>query len=514
MDTAFDALRACWDGLLGTLQVDTPDIHTNRMVNIWNAYQCMVTFNVSRSASLFESGIGRGMGFRDSNQDLLGFVHMAPERARERILDLAATQLETGGAYHQYQPLTKRGNDDVGGDFNDDPLWLILSVAAYLKETGDWSILDEAVVYENRPGSEGPLYEHLQRSLRYTLDRLGPHGLPLIGRADWNDCLNLNTFSEEPGESFQTTATKDGKTAESVFIAGMFVLAAKELAAIAEKRGLREEAQRYLEAAAQMEATVLEHGWDGDWFLRAYDDFGDKVGSHECQEGRIFIEPQGFCILAGVGLNDGRAQKALDSVEEHLVTPHGIVLHQPAYSQYYLHLGEISSYPPGYKENAGVFCHTNPWIMIAEAVVGRGDKAHDYYTRINPSAREAISEVHRCEPYVYAQMIAGRDAPTHGEAKNSWLTGTAAWNYVAITQWILGIRPTFDGLQIAPVIPSDWPGFEATRVFRGVSYRISVERAGQGNIASLTVDGEPIDGNVVPLPPASQSEVKVKVALS
>jgi cellobiose phosphorylase len=513
-NAAFDALHTYWDGLLGILQVNTPDIHTNRMVNIWNAYQCMVTFNLSRSASLFESGIGRGMGFRDSNQDLLGFVHMVPERARERILDLAATQLETGGTYHQYQPLTKRGNDDVGGDFNDDPLWLILSVAAYVKETGDWSILDEAVVYENRSGSEGSLYGHLQRSLSYTLYRLGPHGLPLIGRADWNDCLNLNTFSEEPGESFQTATTRDGKTAESVFIAGMFVLAAKELAGISEMHGLPEEALRYLEAAARMETTVLEHGWDGEWFLRAYDDFGHKVGSHECEEGQIFIEPQGFCILAGIGLEDGQAEKALDRVGEHLATPHGIVLHQPAYSQYYLHLGEISSYPPGYKENAGIFCHTNPWIMIAEAIVGHGDKAHDYYTRINPSAREAISEVHHCEPYVYAQMIAGRDAPTHGEAKNSWLTGTAAWNYIAITQWILGIRPTFDGLQISPVIPGDWPGFEATRVFRGVIYHILVERAGQGNIASLTVDGEPVDGNVVPLPPAGQREVRVKVILS
>jgi cellobiose phosphorylase len=514
VDAAFEALCTYWDGLLGILQVETPDVHTNRMVNIWNAYQCMVTFNLSRSASLFESGVGRGMGFRDSNQDLLGFVHMVPERARERILDLASTQLETGGAYHQYQPLTKRGNDEIGSGFNDDPLWLVLSVAAYLKETDDWSILDEPVVYDSRAGTEKPLYEHLRRSLRYTLDRLGPHGLPLIGRADWNDCLNLNTFSDAPGESFQTTITKDGKVAESVFIAGLFVLAAEEMAAIARQRGLEDEEQRYHDGAAKMKAVVLEHGWDGDWFLRACDDFGNKVGSHECEEGQIFIEPQGFCILAGIGLQDGRAEKALAAVKECLATSQGIVLHQPAYSRYYLHLGEISSYPPGYKENAGIFCHTNPWIMIAEAIVGHGDQAHDYYTRINPSAREEISEVHRCEPYVYAQMIAGRDAPTHGEAKNSWLTGTAAWNYVAVTQWILGIRPTYAGLQVAPVIPADWPGFEATRVFRGVTYRISVERAGRGNVVSLTVDGEPVEGDVVPLPPGSRTEVRVLVSLT
>ncbi len=513
-DAAFDALRAHWDDLLGVLQVQTPDPHTDRMVNIWNAYQCMVTFNLSRSASFFESGIGRGMGFRDSNQDLLGFVHMVPQRARRRILDLAATQLETGGAYHQYQPLTKRGNDAVGSNFNDDPLWLILSVAAYLKETGDWDILDEPVVYDNQPGTETSLYEHLQRSQRYTLDRLGPHGLPLIGRADWNDCLNLNTFSEEPGESFQTTTTKNGQMAESVFIAGQFVLAAKEMAAIARHRGLDDKAHTCLEAAGKMEATVLEHGWGGEWFLRAYDDFGHKVGAGACEEGQIFVEPQGFCVMAGIGVPDGRAEQALASVRERLAMPHGIALHQPAYSRYHLHLGEISSYPPGYKENGSVFCHTNPWIMIAEAIVGHGDQAHDYYTRINPSAREAISEVHRCEPYVYAQMIAGRDAPTYGEAKNSWLTGTAAWNYVAITQWILGIRPTWNGLQVAPVIPSAWPGFKARRVFRGATYHITVERIGKGNAVSLAVDGEPIEGDVVPLPQPGQTEVKVKVFLT
>jgi cellobiose phosphorylase len=514
-DEAFEALRTYWDGLLGIFQVQTPDEHTNRMVNIWNAYQCMVTFNLSRSASFFESGVGRGLGFRDSNQDLLGFVHQVPERARERILDLAATQFETGGAYHQYQPLTKRGNDTVGGDFNDDPLWLVLAVAAYVKETGDWPILDEPVVYDNRPGTEQPLYEHLQRSVQYTLDRLGPHGLPLIGRADWNDCLNLNIFSDEPGVSFQISPLKkDGTVAESVFIAGLFVLAAKELAAIAQERGLADEAQRYLGEAARMEAVVVEHGWDGEWFLRAYDALGRKVGSHESEEGQIFVEPQGMCIMAGIGLEDGKAQAALSAVNERLATRHGIVLHQPAYTRYYLHLGEIASYLPGYKENAGIFCHTNPWIMIAETALGNGDRAYDYYLCINPSAREKISEVHRCEPYVYAQMIAGRDAPTHGEARNSWLTGTAAWNYVAITQWILGIQPTYDGLRIAPVIPRDWPGYEATRVFRGVTYHISVKRAGKGSAVSLVVDGEQLAGDVVPLPPEGQAEVEVEVTLA
>jgi cellobiose phosphorylase len=508
-DAAFEKLRQYWETTLGILQVQTPDAHTNRMVNIWNAYQCMATFNMSRSASFYESGIGRGLGFRDSNQDLLGFVHMVPSRARERILDLAATQLPTGGAYHQYQPLTKRGNNDIGGGFNDDPHWLIIGVSAYLKETGDWSILDEPVQYDNEPGSEKPLYEHLQRSFNYTLERLGPHGLPLIGRADWNDCLNLNCFSDTPGQSFQTTTNKDGKVAESVFIAALFVHAGRELAAIAQHRGLEAEAKKYIGETEKQLAVINEHGWDGEWFLRAYDDFGAKIGSNECAEGKVFIESNGFCALAGIGLEDGKALKAMNAMRDHLATPHGIVVQQPAYSKYYLQLGEISSYPPGYKENAGIFCHVNPWVMIGETRLGRGDAAHDYYTRINPSARENISELHRCEPYVYAQMIAGKDAPTFGEAKNSWLTGTAAWNYYAITQWILGIRTSLSGLEIAPVIPKNWPGFTAKRVFRGVTYSITIQRKGPGNSISLTVDGQPIDGNIVPIPTDGRKEVKV-----
>ena len=488
---AFQALRENWDGLLGVYQVQSPDVHANRMVNIWNAYQCMATFNMSRSASFYESGIGRGLGFRDSNQDLLGFVQMVPARARERILDLAATQLKTGGAFHQYQPLTKRGNNDIGSGFNDDPHWLILGVAAYLKETGDWRILDEPVQFENEPGSEQPLYEHLRRSFNYTLDRLGPRGLPLIGRADWNDCLNLNCFSDTPGQSFQTTTNKDGKVAESVFIAGLFVMAGKELAAIAKKRGQNKEAKRCLAEAAKMEKVIHRHGWDGEWFVRAYDDFGKPVGSKVCEEGKIFIESQGMCIMAGIGLKDGKARLALESVNKHLATKHGIVLQQPAFSKYYIELGEISSYPPGYKENAGIFCHNNPWIIIAETMAGNGNRAFDYYTRINPSARENIGELHRCEPYVFAQMIAGKDAPTHGEAKNSWLTGTAAWTYYTATQWIFGIRTDYDGLRMDPCIPAKWKGFKVRRVFRGETFDIEVRnpRGVMKGVRRVVMDG-------------------------
>ncbi|WP_310549918.1 GH36-type glycosyl hydrolase domain-containing protein [Paenibacillus glufosinatiresistens] len=499
VDAALKELAAHWDSLLSKYQIDSGDEKLNRMVNIWNPYQCMVTFNMSRSASYFESGIGRGMGFRDSNQDLLGFVHQIPERARERILDIAATQFEDGSAYHQYQPLTKKGNNEVGTGFNDDPLWLIVGTAAYIKETGDFSILDERVTFDSNPDNAATLFQHLKVSFEHVTNNLGPHGLPLIGRADWNDCLNLNCFSKEPGESFQTTANIEGRVAESVFIAGLFVFAGPDYVSLCRTRGENELADAAEKAIAAMTETTLTHGFDGDWFLRAYDHYGEKIGSKENEEGQIFIEPQGMCVMAGIGVEDGSAAKALASTQERLDTKYGIVLQQPAYSKYYLNLGEISTYPPGYKENAGIFCHNNPWIMIAETVLGHGDRAFEVYAKIAPAYLEEISDIHRTEPYVYSQMIAGRDAVRHGEAKNSWLTGTAAWNYVAITQSILGIQPDYDGLKVDPCIPSEWDGFRITRVFRGDTYVIDIQNPNHVSkgVASLTLNGAPVEGNVI-----------------
>ena len=504
VDAALAALRDYWTEMLSKYTVTSGDERLDRMVNIWNPYQCMVTFNMSRSASYFETGIGRGMGFRDSNQDLLGFVHLVPARARERILDIAATQKPDGSAYHQYQPLTKRGNDAVGSGFNDDPLWLISGTAAYIKESGDFGILKEAVPFDNDPKDTASLFEHLRRSFHHVLHNLGPHGLPLIGRADWNDCLNLNCFSDTPGESFQTTGNRTGRTAESVFIAGLFVHVAPDYAALAEAAAFPDEARAAREHAARMEKTVLEHGWDGEWFLRAYDFFGKKIGSKECEDGQILIESQGYCVMAGIGVASGHAQKALDSVRDRLETAHGIVLNQPAYKAYHLELGEISSYPPGYKENAGIFCHNNPWVMIAETVIGRGERAFALYKKIAPAYREEISEVHRLEPYVYAQMIAGKDAVRHGEAKNSWLTGTAAWNFVAISQHILGVRPELEGLRVAPCIGAEVGSFTIVRKCRGAEYRIGVANKATGRPAKLVVDGKAIEGTLVPYAPAGK----------
>lgn len=499
VEECLQKLKSYWNHLLSKYVVKTSDEKLNRMVNIWNPYQCMVTFNISRSASYFESGIGRGMGFRDSNQDLLGFVHQVPDKARRRILDIAATQFEDGSTYHQYQPLSKKGNDAIGSGFNDDPLWLILSTTTYIKETGDLDILEESVSFNNDEKNQGSLWQHLKKSFEYTITHLGPHKLPLIGRADWNDCLNLNSFSENPDESFQTCENKKGETAESIFIAGLFIYTGKELEQLSFHVDKENYGKFVHSKVEDMIRTVEKHGYDGQWFLRAYDYYGQKVGSHINKEGKIYIEPQGMCIMAGIGKDNGLAQKTLDSVDRFLNTEYGLILQTPPYSEYHPELGEISSYPPGYKENSGIFCHNNPWIMIAETILGRGNKAFEYYKKITPAYLEDISDIHKLEPYVYAQMIAGRDAAIHGEAKNSWLTGTAAWNYEAITKWILGIRPDYCGLIIDPCIPNEWDDIQIQRVFRSAIYNIHIQNPKQisKGVEKIIVDGIPQVSNLV-----------------
>ena len=509
---AFDELRTYWDNLLDKITIDSGDDRLDRMVNIWNQYQCMVTFNMSRSASFFESGIGRGMGFRDSNQDLIGFVHQIPERARERIFDIASTQFEDGSCYHQYQPLTKKGNSAVGGDFNDDPLWLILSTTEYIKETGDFSLLDEMVPFDNDTSKSKSHFEHLKASFYHVVNNLGPHKLPLIGRADWNDCLNLNCFSEDPNESFQTTGNKKGKTAESLMIAGLFVVYGKEFIKLCRRIKNFNEANAAEKHVESMINAVKAHGWDGNWYLRAYDYFGNKIGSNENEEGKIFIESQGWCSMAEIGKEEGLVEKSLNAVKEHLDSDYGIVLNSPAFTKYYIEYGEISTYPAGYKENGGIFCHNNPWIMIGETMIGRGDQAYDYYTKIAPSFLEEISDLHKVEPYVYCQMIAGKEAVKPGEAKNSWLSGTASWNFYAITQYILGIKPDYDGLLINPCIPAKWDGFKMKRKFRGATYHIEVKNPDHVNkgVKQVKVNGELTDNNLIPiLNPGNDHKIEV-----
>ena len=384
----------------------------------------------------------------------------------------------------------------MGSGFNDDPLWLVACTYAYISETGDFSILEHPTPFDNVPGSEAPLMEHLRRSVCYTMNHKGPHGLPLIGRADWTDCLNLNCFSEDPGESFQPTGPSEGPVAESVFIGGMFVLYGKQYASLCRYAGLDNEAAEVEAAAAEMEAAVKTAGWDGDWFVRAYDAYGNAVGSHTCDEGQIFIEPQGMCVMADIGTDDGKAVRALDSVRQRLLGKYGVELLAPCYTVYHKELGEITSYPPGYKENGSVFCHNNPWISIAETVVGRGENAFDIYRRTCPVYQEEHSDIRRVEPYVYAQTVAARASYDEGAARNSWLTGTAAWTFVNISQYILGVKPTPAGLQIDPCLPGALEEYSVRRRYRGAAYHIHVVQTGT---YSLRVDGENVAGNLIPM---------------
>ncbi|MCF0117137.1 MAG: glycosyl transferase [Bacilli bacterium] len=507
---AFKSLNAHWNNLLDKFKIETPNENFNRMGNIWNQYQCMITYCMSRSASYYESGVGRGMGFRDSCQDLLGFVHLIPSKARERIIDIASIQFKDGSTYHQYQPLTKTGNADVGGGFNDDPLWLVGATSAYIKETGDFTILDEPVPFNNEKGSEVPLYDHLMISLKHTIDNLGPHNLPLIGRADWNDCLNLNCFSKTPGESFQTTENIEGKVAESVFIAGMFVKYGKEFIEITKHLNRSSDLNLIQENITKIEQAVIKDGWDGDHFLRAYDSYGHKIGSKECEEGQIYIEPQGFCTLARIGKDLDFGKKALADVEKYLVNEYGVELLYPPYTTYHLELGEISSYPPGYKENGSVFCHNNPWITLAYCEERDGEKAYMTYKRNSPSYIEDKSEIHITEPYVYSQTIAGRSAKNYGRARNSWLTGTASWSFVALSQGILGIKPHIDGLEINPCLPKEFDKVNITRIYKGTKFNISIVNK-ENTIRSITIDGKPSNSNIIPV--NGEKEITVHIEM-
>ncbi len=473
IDKAFNNLKEQWDLTLSTYQIKSSDERLDTMVNVFNQYQCMMTYYLSRSASYYESGIGRGMGFRDSCQDLLGFVHLKPELARQRILDIASIMKIDGSTWHQYQPLDKKGNADIGGGFNDDSLWLIAATYAYLAETGDYSVLNEKIAYNSSDTLNGSLLEHLEHAYQYTLDHLGPHGLPLIGHADWNDCLNLNCFSKEPGQSFQCFEGKDTGVAESIFIAAMFVKYGQEYSEIL--RHINKPYETAVEQVNKMREAIYQYGYDVDHFLRAYDAFGHKVGSYENKEGQVYIEPQGMCVMAHLGLENGLASKALKTVDEKLNSKYGICLLTPCYSQYHLELGEITSYPQGYKENGGIFCHNNPWIMIAECINNNPEKAFEYYQKITPSYIQDISDIHKTEPYVYSQMIAGQEAINFGEAKNSWLTGTSAWTFVAVSQYILGVRPTLDGLLIEPKLPKDINNVCVVRKFKGHTIHINMQ---------------------------------------
>ena len=480
-------IKENWNILLEKFQVKTPDPLFNLMMNIWNPYQCKTTFDWSRYVSFYETGIGRGMGFRDSSQDSLTINYALPSQVRQRLLDLLINQFEEGKVYHVYFPLTKKGEfpdytNPVMQYFSDDHLWIVLAICDYLKRTEDFSILSEVVPFIE--GSTASVYDHMKRAVNFTNSHLGPHGFPLQGTADWNDTLNL------PGPNH---------TGESVWTAMLFHKALQDLIDLTKQLQKHDEMEKFHLLANEMKKTINETAWDGEWYIRAFTDSGDLVGSRTCNEGQIFLNTQTWAIISGVAPKE-RAIKIMDIVYSRLRTKYGILLFDPPYSHYYPELGEISTFPPGLKENASIFCHTNPWAVIAEIILGNSDRAFEYWKLISPPSKVKIAHVHKTEPYIYSQMITGRSHPNFGAAKNSWLTGTAAWNLKAGMEWILGIRPLYEGLLIDPCIPSVWPNVHLIHDYKGDILEINVDNPHNisHGVGTVRIDGVEHENNIIP----------------
>lgn len=471
---ALQALKAYWLDYLNAYQVETPDPELNLMLNTWNPYQCKTTFNWSRFVSLYQLGVDRGMGLRDSAQDILGVLQSIPEKAKVLLRRLLKCQFADGHAYHLFYPLTGEGTmgEAEGGKYNwysDDHLWLIEATTAYLRETGDFAFLDEMIGYANE--GENTVWNHLCQAIEFTKNHLGEHDLPLNGFADWNDALNLDR----------------GKgRAESVWTGMLYSRVLQMMSGLA-NRTKKEPTAAYFENLFQAIKTAInEHAWDGNWYLQAFDDNGVKVGSHTREnEEQIYLNPQAWSIMSGIAAPE-RGKVALQQAMELLGTEFGLVLLYPAYKAHRADRGGVSTYPPGAKENAGIFVHTNPWFVIASLLVGEHETAYDYYRRILPIRKNEIPDRHEVEPYVYCQNILGKEHPQFGLGRNSWLTGTAAWAYVAGTQYLLGVRPDYDGLIIEPRVPAAWKEFSITRRFRGCQLQISFKR---GTEKQLLLDG-------------------------
>ncbi|USD65840.1 glycosyl transferase [Vibrio sp. SCSIO 43136] len=505
VDQAFAALGEGWNDYLKTLTVNTPDDSMNSMLNVHNPRQCHTTKNWSRYLSLYQLGYGaRGIGFRDSSQDILGVMTHMPEEAREFIERLLSVQKADGSAMHQFFPSTMEANEgdsreeeDRPNYYGDDHLWIIYAVTQYVKETGNASFLDKEIAFYEKDAQGEALeaatvWEHLCRSIEFTRTNVGQHGLPLLGFADWNDTVNLPTG------------------AESLMVANMYGKALQDMLELCKVRGEDESASFFQAQYEHMQGVVNEHGWDGEWYVRYFDENGAPIGSEQNEQGKIYTNGQSWPVISGFATPE-RAKQALESVNTKLNTANGIKLSTPGYNGFDPQLGGVSTYPPGAKENGGIFLHSNPWVMIAEAKVGNGNRAFEYYSQINPAAKNDSLDVFESEPYCYPQNILGDEHPQFGLGRNAWLSGTSSWTYVAGTQWILGVRPEVDGLTVDPCIPNDWVGFEVTRQFRGATYQIAVKNPDSVSkgVKEMRVNGELVEGNIAPVFTSGEHQIEV-----
>ncbi|MCD6247882.1 MAG: glycosyl transferase family 36 [Hadesarchaea archaeon] len=490
VNKAFRELRNDWISYLNTLSVETPDSQMNAMLNVWNPIQCRATLYWSRFVSGYETGLGRGMGTRDSSQDTLGVAHSAPEHVRKTLEMLWKLQFLDGHAWHLVYPLTGEGASGLAAEkpdypqwFSDDHLWLIFGTCNYLRETGDLDFLDLKVPYQD--GSSESIWDHIGRAVKFTDTHRGIYGLPRIGFSDWNDTLQPDRGS--------------GKAA-SVWTAMFFCRVMSDLSELCKYAGHDKEAKRYQDLREDMSARINKYAWDGAWYVRAYDDEGKVIGSHRETYQQISLNTQTWAVISGVAPPE-RAKIAMESAHRRLNTKYGFALMAPAYREYDPRIGGTTTYPPGAKENGGIFCHAHAWAIIAAAMLGWGDRAYTYYRQILPLVRNDDADLYGAEPYVYCQNILGPEHPGFGRGFNSWLTGTATWSYVAATQYILGVRPSHEGLVVDPCIPKGWSGFRVTRCFRGATYDIEVRNPDgvSRGVRSVTVDGKPLEGNVLPI---------------
>jgi cellobiose phosphorylase len=505
VDHALKELSSFWDAYLSTMQVKTPDDAMNAILNVHNPHQCFITRTWSRYLSYYQLGMGaRGIGIRDSSQDVLAVIPALPEDAKSFLKTLLSFQKQNGSAMHFFNPLTLEGSEgdslereDRPHYYSDDHLWSVLGIMAYLKETGDFAFLDETIPFYDKDKQghtleSASVLEHIQRGLNFTRNDVGIHGLPLLGFADWNDTINL------------------AKGAQSLFSAHLYGRALHEFIALLEHLG--KDASDWRNAYAEIRASVEGCAWDGEWYLMYFDHDGTPVGSHKNQYGQIHLNGQSWAVLSGFAPQE-RARQAMDSVYRRLNTKYGIKLSTPGYNGFDPRYGGVTTYPPGAKENGGIFLHPNPWAIIAETMLGDGDRAYDYYSQINPAGKNEMIELYESEPYVYPQNILGDEHPQFGLARNSWLSGTASWMYQAGTQWILGIRAEYEGLHLDPCIPSKWDGFKATRKYRGVTYHITVNNPNHvcKGVEKVTVNGEPAEGSLIP---AAESAIEVYVEMT
>jgi cellobiose phosphorylase len=483
-ESELQKLKDHWHAKLGGLNVETPDEEFNHTLNMWGLYNCLITFAWSRAASLVYNGERDGLGFRDSVQDILGVVAAIPNEAYQRLELMLTGQLANGGALPIVKPFEHRpGHEIPPADEayrSDDCLWFFNAVPAYVNETGDFDFYNKILPYADQ--GQATVFGHLRRALEFNLERMGKHGLPCGLSADWNDCLKLGYYGE------------------SLFVAFQLRLGLTVYAEIAERLGKPEEVNWAFTHREKLDAAIQSCAWDGDWFIWAIGEDGTVYGTKDYTEGQVYLNTQVWSVISGAATPE-EAAHCMETVHARLATPYGLMLSAPPFVKTPIDVMRAVVFNPGIKENAGIFNHTQGWGVMAECLLGHGDRAYEYYRASMPAAYNTRAEVRQCEPYVQGQTTYSTYSPRPGNTRTSWLTGAAAWSYFSATQYLLGIRPEPDGLRIDPCIPSAWSGFSVTRKFRSRTYRIVVHNPDHvcTGVLKMSVDGIDIPGNLIPL---------------